>query len=125
MKGKISDLEWREYQLNGLLGNTQTLKMNGYKELTNNSITYIFTQSLLLGCIEEDSIETPLKSVTHVVTRISIGDSGPTALVKVLDTHQGKMVKKLLENDIKLSVIPRFLPTTSMKHKKINRLDII
>jgi len=121
MKGRISDMEWREYQLNGLLGNSQTLKMNGYKDLNNNSITYVFTEGLLLGCIEEgNSVETPFKSVTHVVTRVHIGDAVPKALVKILDTHHGKMVKALLEDGFKLSIIPRFFP-----NKRISRLDIV
>jgi hypothetical protein len=119
MRGKISDLEWREYQLNGLLGNTQTLKMNGYKEHRHNSTTYVFTERLLLGCMDDDSITTNLNRVTHVVNQILIEDGKAKASIRIINTSQGKIAKVLLEDKINLKVIPRFLP-----NRRIYRLDI-
>lgn len=119
MKGRISDLEWREYQLNALFDNTQTLKMDGHREHGYNSITYIFTSRMLLGCMEDVSFETHLGRVTHVTSKIHIENSKAKATVRVLDTHQGKILRTILEDGIDIRIIPRWLP-----NKQIYRLDI-
>lgn len=118
MKGNITDQDWRDYQLDGLLGNTQTLKMNGYKEHSPNSITYVFSSNLIFGCLDYSGLETAFKHISHCIKSIRIVDDKPTASIKVLDTSVGKELKRIIEDDIRVEL----KPTTY--RGRIFRLDI-
>ena len=118
IKGAFTDQEWRDYQLNSLLTNTNSLKMNGYKIHKDDSITYVF--DMLYGCVECDDISTPIKSISHSINKVHIGDTIKVS-IKPLNTPHGKVLEAMIESGYDIKVLPKVLPN---RRQRIFRLDI-
>lgn len=118
IKGAFSDQEWRDYQLNSILTNTNSLKMNGHKIHKDDSITYVF--DMLYGCVECDDIPTPIKSISHSINKIHIGDIIKVS-IEILNTPHGKVLEAMIESGYDIKVLPKILPNS---RQRIFRLDI-
>ena len=118
IKGAFTDQEWRDYQLNSILTNTNSLKMNGHKIHKDDSITYVF--DMLYGCVECDDIPTPIKSISHSISKIHIGDIIKVS-IEILNTPHGKVLEAMIESGYDIKVLPKILPNS---RQRIFRLDI-
>jgi len=118
IKGAFTDQEWRDYQLNSILTNSNSLEMNGYKIHKDDSITYVF--DMLYGCIECDDIITPIVSISHSINKVHIGDTIKVS-IKPLNTPQGKIIQSLIDSGYNIKVLPKILPNS---RQRIFRLDI-
>ena len=66
-------------------------------------------QNRLLGENEPATIDITLSRVSHIINSIEIDSLGVLVDIRILDTHEGKVIKKLLENKCELFLIPRFI----------------
>jgi hypothetical protein len=122
IKGGFSDQEWRDYQLNSILTNSNPLEMNGYKIHKDDSITYVF--DMLYGCIECDDITTPIVGISHAINKVHIGDTIKVS-IKPLNTPQGKVIQSLIDSGYNIKVLPKvFILSGLPNRRQIFRLDI-
>lgn len=132
LKGNISDMEWRDKQLDSILstqfGNRMVLLPStvpedlGYKKIESNYVKYFLTKSSLYGCIDCNDITTSIKNIAFITRQIHIESGKSKATILILETPKGKIIKDLYESGSHLSIIPRVLPDNI---HRIYRLDII